>query len=447
MKFGRVLLLIVLVGVGVRVAYVVGVKGDSCAVVVNGRAEKSPSDCAVGDEVVYNSQANALAHGDGYTDPLRRDNTTDPGRQPAADHPPLTVTVLAGVSWISEHVPGLGDELDTNVREHRWTMVLLGTALVVLVGLLGRRVGGDTVGLVAAAIAALSPNIWVNDGLVMSETITSVIVVGLLLLALKWRSEPTPTRVAVLGALSGLAALARAELVLLLPLVVVVVAWHQPEALKRVITGVAGCALVLAPWIVFNNLRFEERTLISTNDGIALAGSNCDPVYHGPGIGLTTFDPSFNCLDDPAPPGDQSEVAKVYRERAFDYVEDHKGRATIVVAARVGRTWSLFRPADMIEFNEGEGREPWVTRLGLFLYYPTLVAAIAGGVVMFRRRQRFTLWVLSAPAVIVTIGSALTYGQTRFRAAAEPSLAVLAAVALVALWTRLRARAPTRAVT
>jgi hypothetical protein len=69
-----------------------------------------------------------------------------------------------------------------------------------------------------------------------------------------------------------------------------------------------------------------------------------------------------------------------------------------------------------------------------------LVLAIAGIVVLWRRRQRWNCWVLLVPAIAVTIGSALTYGQTRFRAAAEPSLAVLAAVALIAAirWTTSR---------
>ena len=39
---------------------------------------------------------------------------------------------------------------------------------------------------------------------------------------------------------------------------------------------------------------------------------------------------------------------------------------------------------------------------------------------------------LLVPAIAVTVGVALTYGQTRFRAAAEPSLAVLAAVGVLA---------------
>jgi hypothetical protein len=53
------------------------------------------------------------------------------------------------------------------------------------------------------------------------------------------------------------------------------------------------------------------------------------------------------------------------------------------------------------------------------------------------------LWPLLVPAVIVTIASAVTYGQTRFRVPAEPSLVVLAAVSLAALFARTTA--PTRA--
>jgi hypothetical protein len=76
------------------------------------------------------------------------------------------------------------------------------------------------------------------------------------------------------------------------------------------------------------------------------------------------------------------------------------------------------------------------------LFYPTAVAAIAGGVVLWRRRQRAVLWVLVAPAIVVTIGATVTYGQTRFRAGAEPSLALLAAFALSAFVQSRRHGAP-----
>ena len=93
----------------------------------------------------------------------------------------------------------------------------------------------------------------------------------------------------------------------------------------------------------------------------------------------------------------------------------------------------------MIQLNTGEDREKWVTRLGLVAYYPTLLLAIAGAVALWRRRARAALWILVVPAIIVTLNTMLTYGITRFRAGAEPSLAILAAVGAVALVARLRA--------
>jgi 4-amino-4-deoxy-L-arabinose transferase-like glycosyltransferase len=445
-RFLRLLLVVVVVAFGVRLSYVALAKSGPCPIDQGGTVRGSyPSECALGDQLFYNSEANAVADGRGFVEPLWR--VTHPGETapPAADHPPLTVFVLTPVSWVFDREPlrGIGgDRLQTHVREHRYTMVLLGTLLVFLVGLLGRRVGGDTVGLVAAAIAALTPNLWVNDGVIMSESVTGLTVVGALLLALAVRDKPTILRAVAFGAVCGLAALARAELVLFLPLLAVVVCitlhrpWRDRLALSAVAVGVG--ALVIAPWVGFNLSRFHDRTFISTNDGIALLGSNCDQMYSGPSIGLTSIKPPDSCLPDPPPPGDQSQVASIYRRRAFDFVRDHERRLPAVVAARIGRTWSVFRPLDMIRFNEGEGREPWVTRLGLVAYYPTLVAAIGGAVVLWRRRARAAVWVLLVPCIAVTVGVAVTYGQTRFRAAAEPSLAVFAAVAIVALVRHFR---------
>jgi hypothetical protein len=158
-------------------------------------------------------------------------------------------------------------------------------------------------------------------------------------------------------------------------------------------------------------------------------------VYSGSAMGLTYLEPP--CIDRPSPPGDQSQVSAVYRRRAIDYMRAHARRLPIVVAARIGRTWSLFRPKDMLFYNLGEGRERWVTSLGLFTYYPLALLAVAGGWILVRRR-RGRLWPLLVPAVTVTVGVAVTYGQTRFRAAAEPSIVILAAVAIAEMlsWSR-----------
>jgi hypothetical protein len=51
------------------------------------------------------------------------------------------------------------------------------------------------------------------------------------------------------------------------------------------------------------------------------------------------------------------------------------------------------------------------------------------------RHRRVAVWPLLVLALIVTVASAATYGQTRFRVPAEPSLVVLAACALDAYLT------------
>jgi 4-amino-4-deoxy-L-arabinose transferase-like glycosyltransferase len=437
-----VLLVIVAVAFGIRVAYVAVAKAGPCPIVLpdGTRAGASPSACERGDELFYNAEANYVADGHGFNEPFTA--FTHPGSKapPAADHPPLTVIVLAPVSWLADHAPLswiVKEPLHDHVREDRYTMVALGTLLVALVGLLGRRVGGDNVGLVAAGIAAVSPNIWVNDGLVMSETLTALAVVGAMYATLWWRERPSPRRAAAIGAVCGVAALARVEFLLLLPLLgaVVVIAKWAPlvERWKQAGVAVLAAVIVLAPWVGFNLARFRDPTFVSTNDGLTLAGANCDAVYRGRAIGFW----SLSCASNP-PTGDQSQVSSALRRRGLDYAKAHASRLPGVVLARIGRTWSVYRPLDMVNLNQGEDREAWVTRLGLVVYYPTLLFAVVGAVELWRRRRRLVLWVLCVPAIIVTINTIVTYGQTRFRAGAEPSLALLAAVGIVGLSARLR---------
>jgi hypothetical protein len=445
-RFAWLLLAIVAVAFGVRVSYVAIAKAGPCIQRDSSGREigSEPSKCLQGDELFYNAEANFVADGHGFNEPYGAVFEPNAKHRPAADHPPLTVLVLTPVAWLAERPPlswVINEPLQDRVREDRYTMVVLGTALVALVGLLGRRVGGETVGLVAAAIAAVTPNLWVNDGLVMSETVTGLAVVAALWFAFAFWDRPTRRRAVALGVLCGLAALARVEFVLFVVLLAVLVpcALRTPwrDRLGLATAAVLAALLVMAPWVGFNFVRFKDPTFISTNDGITLAGANCNATYYGSGIGLWTLG---SCTGSLNLPGDQSQVSSAYRHRAFNYIEHHEGRLPVVILARVGREWSLFRPLDMVAFNSGEDRERWVTRLGLVAYYPTLLFAIGGAVVLWRRRTRLSLWVLGAAPIVVTIGAIITYGQTRFRAAAEPSLALLAAVGIVALLESVRNR-------
>jgi membrane-bound metal-dependent hydrolase YbcI (DUF457 family) len=77
------------------------------------------------------------------------------------------------------------------------------------------------------------------------------------------------------------------------------------------------------------------------------------------------------------------------------------------------------------------------------VYFLLLPLAVAGFVLLRRRGgDRMAFWILLAPAVLVTFSSAIGYGVPRFRHAFEISLVVTAAVTLVAVAERMKARRP-----
>ena len=423
-RFFALLAAILVVAAGVRVAFILG---------------EARHDERVYDAAYYELQARVIVDGRGWVDPFSDLAGQEHRAGEAADHPPLTVLAFVPVVAVTDAL-GLDDESSQLVL--RFEMAVFGLLVVLLIGLLGREIGGDGVGLVAAGIAAVYPYLWVNDGLLMSETYAAAAVVAALLLTVRLarREQPGLLEPLALGLTCGVAALARAELLLLAPLLglpLVATFRALPAGRRLAIVGcvAAGTAVVVAPWVGFNLARFDAPTLISTNDGIALRGSNCDPVYSGAAIGLTDLE---RCIPRRQPPGDQSVVSRIYRQDAIDYIRDgHEARFFLVEAARIGRNWGLWRPGDMLSWNESEGRPRWVTATGMVFYYPLLALAVGGIVVLRGRRVR--QWPLLMPTVVVTAGTLFSYGQTRFRVPAEPSIVVLAAVALVALVARLRA--------
>ena len=133
----------------------------------------------------------------------------------AAEHPPLYIVFLAIPSVLGMK----------SVLAHLLWSCLLGTATVWLVGLLGRAVGGARVGIVAAAIAAVYPNMWAPDGMLEAETLSMFAVTATLLLAYRYWQQPSWRRLVLVGIGCGAGALARSELILLVPLLVVPLVW------------------------------------------------------------------------------------------------------------------------------------------------------------------------------------------------------------------------------
>jgi 4-amino-4-deoxy-L-arabinose transferase-like glycosyltransferase len=404
--FRRALIAATLLAVTVRAAYILIVRHD---VVVDG------------DPSFYHFGARLLVDGYGFIEPTRAFMGVI---EESASHPPLYLLWLTIPTSVG---------LDGPVSHMLWSTVI-GAASVVVIGLIGREVAGPRAGIIAAALAAIYPNLWVYDGFLLSETTAIFTAVLTVLLAYRFLRDPTPRRAVYLGVASGVAALARAELVLLIPLLVVPLVWLMRNEdvrtrLRWMLIAVLAAAVPMAPWVVFNLTRFDRPVLLSTGLETTLLTANCDPTYYGDGLGY--YSPS--CLrsaegrvrtDD-----DASERSDVYRRIVRDYVGDHIGRVPIVVLARWGRITGLYRPAQQVDFDDRlEGRERWVATSGLFSFYAVAVLAIAGGVIL--RRRRTPVYPLVVPLVIVFVAVVMALGSNRYRASAEGALVVLAAVTI-----------------
>jgi len=384
----------------------------------------------IGDALTYHLLGAKIADGHGFErafHPQLADYKNWVPGQPTAEHPPLFPLLIALITKLGA----------TGYVAQKVVLCFVGTATAGFIGLAGRELAGARTGLIAAGIAALYPFLWVVDGSLMSETLYGALLAATLWLAIRFARRPSLGLAAGIGALASLAALTRGEALLLVPLLLLPLAfgaagtWRGRAAFAGVAVG--AFVLVLLPWTVRNLTVFDEPVLVSTNGSAVFVGSNCDVVYHGDFIGLWNFD----CYGR-APAGDESEQAAAYRDRGVDYAREHAGRVPVVMGARFLRVWDLFMPSQQVTYETLEGRSATASRIGLAVYYPLLLLAVVGAVLV--RRRRWPLWPLLAFPVMVSITAVLIYGVTRFRFAAEPALCVLAAVAVAAAASAMKTR-------
>lgn len=418
------LALVVALGAVIRVGYTLGWKQDkeSCQLI-------GPENIC-GDAYVYHAGANLLADGEGFVSPP--DYYYGGTARASADHPPLYVLYLAAFS-----LAGL-----RSVLAHQMASILLGLGSIVLCGFYGRSLVGPRVGLLAALLCAVYPYVWVNDALVMSETVALTCTVGLAWLGQRFLRAPSTANAVWFGVMGGVTALTRAELVLFVP--ILGFAWafgreyrRQWRVWVRNLLAMGLCsAAVISPWVIRNLTTFKYPVTLSTGLGITLTYTNCDEVYYGDLLGYWYLP----CIY-PVPQGvDQSDDERMLRERGLDYLRDHQKRLPVVVAARLGRQWGVFRPAQMTALDTFDARDRPVTRAGLTMYYGMVPLAVIGAVVLRRHGERL-LPLLAIPAII-SVAAMGTYGSTRFRVPAELTLMMLAAIGMAAWWDAVRRRTP-----
>jgi 4-amino-4-deoxy-L-arabinose transferase-like glycosyltransferase len=357
------------------------------------------------DPLYYRTLASLIAQGKGFVQPAAALN--EGMFVPTAHRAPLYPLVLAGVTKLGGTGP---DAL-------RLVGVMSGAGSIVALGFLGRRLAGARAGLLAAGLAAIYPTLIAADGALMTESLYGFLAALMLLSAYRLQEAPGPWRAIVLGLVAGLAALTRAEALLLLPLVLVPIE-RRPAGVRAAAIVCLAFAVVLVPWTARNWIAFDQPVLLATEGGETIAGANCGSSYYGDRIGGWQTD----CVRSGRGDNEAAEMNEAGRD-GVRYARAHVDRLPLVAGFRLGRTWGYYDP-----LQTPEGRSRRVVVLGVAMYAVLLALAVYGFVVL--RRRGVSVWILMSPFIAVTIVTVLTYGNARFRQSAELSLVVLAAVAL-----------------
>jgi tetratricopeptide (TPR) repeat protein len=255
------------------------------------------------------------------------------------------------------------------------------------------------------------------------------------------RARPSMQSAAASGLLVGLASLALATQLLLLPAVV----WAHWRNRSQALLAAGICLLAILPATLHNRSRSGEWIPISANAGVNLWIGNSPDSDR-----LTALRPGKqweDLVNEPIARGASSpaEADRYFVKKARDWCLGsplscaggllHKAR--LLLAAR-----DLPRNEDVYLLKQGSPvLAPLLARAGSLAlpWILILPLAIAGAVAAFRSRKRSPLGLLLATCALC-LGPILFFVTGRYRAPIAPLFCALAALAIPAL--RERARAP-----
>lgn len=381
-----------------------------------------------GDQYSYFRYGSDIAKGEGYIGYLTGEAT--------AYYPIGYPGLLGALYFVVLHTPIPDNLMLATALLH----VVLGSASVGLVFIVGRAMAGVRVGLLAAALLALFPNIIYQVSTVQLETafIFGVLVSLAIIVTHDWATGPPSTRrLLSFGASLGVTVLVRPFAAVLLvglvgALAAVRVGWRQMALAVALPIGVV--IAISAPWTIRNAVQMDAFIPSSTNMGDTLClDRNLDAK------GGFRFADHDGCVDPGLPevPRNKGNTSKAIR-----FVIDHPDRELLQI---VRRARFMFRDDhDGIEAVQTLGGGPFLSHRVLeaaepvadWYFYAVVTLAIVGLPTFLRRERRAQrLLVLSGLLGLLAI-PLLLWGNPRFHLPLAPFIVLSAAGAIDLIWSR-----------
>ena len=326
---------------------------------------------------------------------------------PTAFRPPVWPAVLGLWVWIGGD--GIGWMQSLNI--------ILGCISVAVLYLAARSIGGRRCAVATSVVFALYLPLLANDVTTLSETLASLICIGLL-----W--SLFCQRFAVAGVLATLLALTKPTGVLVFAAIGVAVLGVQlienrRAGFRKALRGTAVfCAvgvLVLLPWSIRNHREVGTWSL-TTSTGFNLAAIYAPPAVEARAFVDPVYAPEYQ---DPASALDRlNEGAwnESLMEKGREGLRQYPGYSWVVVKRNLA-SWFELDPSSNAEAELFDGRDPRLATSTVLAFFGVTVVGLAGWFVIgLRSRRLIRLTIFSAVlAGVVTATSLLFVAAPRLR--------------------------------
>lgn len=317
--------------------------------------------------------------------------------------------------------------------------VLVSALTAVAVMFLGREVASHRVGVLAGVLFALAPaSINTSTRIVWCTTLFTLLAVVLVTALVRQARSGTKKSALGIGALMGLTMLTSPVLALFYAAISFwLMARRKLEGLAHSVLMAIGCVVVILPWVVRNHAEFGKVFLVKSNFGHELfMGNNetADGLYHR----LSEVIPETVDHETRVQLGaaNEAEYSSLLGELSSEWIRANPGRFLALTWVRVSHYWRTPFISNWESFPGGAAVQSvmsWTNRLG---YYATLVLALVGVTIGWRRRH--TVGPLALILLTLPVPYYLTHlSFPRYRFPFVPFVLVLTAIALVNLGTRI----------
>jgi len=410
----RIILLIALIALAVRVAYIVEVRAHPLMTTTTG------------DPQVYDLRALEIA-----------------GGQWAADdvffHSSPIYPYILGVIY------AIFGQSYTAVRI---IQSLFGVGSCLLLWSITRTLFGPKQGLIAGVIAALyAPFIFFDAEILM---ITYVIFFALLSvwLLLRCRSQGKLWPALAAGAAIGVSALGKPNMLLFTPVAAVWIWWlfrrseRAQETLRTVALIIIGTVVVIAPMTIMNAVIADDFVLTSSNGGINFwIGNNhgADGTFLVPQNMRTDLYTQSKMAAEVAVGRElkPSEVSSYWFDKGMQFVTSQPGAALKLLGRKLLLFWNAYEIPNHYDINYFRQASK-VLGLNPFMFSWIVPLGFLGMYVSRRHWRRYA--VLYAFGLAYLISLMPFFVTSRYRLPVVPVMIVFCAHALWWIWERIRSR-------